>query len=41
MDVFKMGYTGKGVRITVLDDGMEHTHPDLQANYVKLNPHKN
>eukprot|EP00035_Acanthoeca_spectabilis_P021494 m.438547 g.438547 ORF g.438547 m.438547 type:complete len:950 (-) comp18255_c0_seq1:61-2910(-) len=27
------GYTGAGVVVTVVDDGIEHTHPDLQANY--------
>lgn len=31
------GYTGTGVTITVLDDGIDHTHPDLQKNYVSLN----
>lgn len=28
-----MGVSGKGVVISVLDDGLEHTHKDLQANY--------
>lgn len=27
------GYSGKGVTITVLDDGIEYTHPDLDLNY--------
>lgn len=27
------GYTGKGVTVTVLDDGIDHTHPDLKKNY--------
>jgi subtilisin family serine protease len=27
------GYTGKGVVVTVLDDGVERTHPDLVENY--------
>lgn len=31
---WKMGYTGKGIVITILDDGLEKDHPDLQANYV-------
>ena len=28
-----MGVSGKGVVVSVLDDGLEHTHPDIQANY--------
>ncbi|XP_063057117.1 proprotein convertase subtilisin/kexin type 4-like isoform X2 [Engraulis encrasicolus] len=27
------GYTGKGVVVSVLDDGLETNHPDLAANY--------
>ncbi|XP_041369640.1 furin-like protease kpc-1 isoform X1 [Gigantopelta aegis] len=27
------GYTGKGVTVTILDDGIEKDHPDLQKNY--------
>ncbi|XP_045115111.1 neuroendocrine convertase 1-like isoform X2 [Portunus trituberculatus] len=27
------GYTGKGVRVQVLDDGLEWTHEDLRGNY--------
>ena len=30
------GATGKGVVISILDDGIEHTHPDLKDNYVRL-----
>lgn len=26
--------TGKGVVVTILDDGLEKNHPDLIANYV-------
>lgn len=26
--------TGKGVVVTILDDGLESDHPDLEANYV-------
>lgn len=33
---WKMGYTGKGIVITILDDGLEKDHPDLQANYVSI-----
>jgi subtilisin family serine protease len=27
------GFTGKGVSVTILDDGIERSHPDLVANY--------
>lgn len=30
---WQMGYTGKGVVITILDDGIERDHPDLIKNY--------
>lgn len=28
------GYTGRGVVVTILDDGIEKDHPDLISNYV-------
>jgi subtilisin-like proprotein convertase family protein/REP element-mobilizing transposase RayT len=28
------GFTGTGVTIAVVDDGLQHTHPDLSAQYV-------
>lgn len=31
--VWKNNITGKGVVISVLDDGLDRTHPDLEANY--------
>ncbi len=34
LPVFEMGYTGKGVRVCVLDDGLERSHDDLKDNYV-------
>ena len=34
MNVWKQGYTGRGIVISVLDDGLDHTHPDLEPNYV-------
>lgn len=34
--VWKMGYTGKKVVLTILDDGVQADHPDLIRNYDKL-----
>lgn len=31
-----MGYTGKGVTVTILDDGIERDHPDLIGNYDSM-----
>ena len=31
---WEQGYTGKGVVVTILDDGIEKDHPDLKKNYV-------
>ena len=33
-EAWKRGYTGKGVVVTILDDGLEWDHPDLIKNYV-------
>jgi subtilisin family serine protease len=33
LEAWKMGYTGKGIKVTVMDDGLDHTHPDLKHNY--------
>lgn len=32
-EAWQLGYTGKGVVVTILDDGLEHTHPDISPNY--------
>lgn len=37
MNVFaawELGYSGRGVVVTILDDGVEHNHTDLHQNYV-------
>lgn len=31
---WREGVTGRGVVVTILDDGLETDHPDLVANYV-------
>lgn len=33
---WQKGYTGKGVVISILDDGIQTNHPDLALNYVSL-----
>ena len=34
VNAWQLGYTGKDVVVTILDDGIEHNHTDLQLNYV-------
>ncbi|KAK2189577.1 hypothetical protein NP493_102g03020 [Ridgeia piscesae] len=34
VEAWKQGYTGKGVVVTILDDGIERTHTDLMSNYI-------
>lgn len=36
--VWQKGITGKGVVITVLDDGLEWNHTDIYENYVSRGP---
>lgn len=31
---WQKGYTGKGVVVSILDDGIQTNHPDLAPNYV-------
>lgn len=33
LPVWAKGYSGKGIVVSVLDDGVDHTHPDLKNNY--------
>jgi hypothetical protein len=33
---WELGYTGKKVVVTILDDGIQYNHPDLQQNYDPL-----
>lgn len=32
--VWEHNVTGQGVTVVVIDDGVEHTHQDIQSNYV-------
>ena len=34
LSAWSQGYTGSGVVLSILDDGLEKDHPDLKANYV-------
>lgn len=33
---WREGVTGNGVVVTILDDGLESDHPDLEQNYVSF-----
>lgn len=33
---WQKGYTGKGVVVSILDDGIQRNHPDLLQNYVSI-----
>ncbi|XP_065195045.1 furin-like [Sycon ciliatum] len=35
LPVWNQGFTGRGVTMTIVDDGVERTHPDLVDNYSK------
>lgn len=36
LPVYSIGYTGKGVRVSILDDGVEGSHIDLKDNYASI-----
>lgn len=38
-EAWQLGFSGKGVVVTIMDDGLDHTHPDLAANYASFNFH--
>lgn len=33
-DAWDAGYMGQGVRVAIVDDGLQHKHPDLHKNYI-------
>ncbi|BHF64329.1 hypothetical protein SprV_0200733200 [Sparganum proliferum] len=35
-EAWELGYTGKGSVVTIMDDGIDYTHPDLIRNYDTL-----
>lgn len=35
---WQAGITGKGIVVTILDDGLESDHPDIEHNYVSPIP---
>ena len=36
LEAWRLGYSGEGVVVTILDDGIQHNHPDLAYNYDPL-----
>lgn len=34
--VWQQNITGRGVVVSILDDGIEYNHADLQENYVSF-----
>lgn len=36
IEAWNEGFTGKGVVVSILDDGLEISHPDLSKNYDPL-----
>ena len=35
VEAWQQGYTGKGVTVAIMDDGLDYLHPDLAPNYVR------
>ena len=36
VSAWQLGFTGKNVVVTILDDGIQYNHPDLKMNYDPL-----
>lgn len=34
--MWRKNITGRGIVVTILDDGVDHHHPDLRRNYVSI-----
>lgn len=35
LECFERGFNGSGIKIVVLDDGLDFSHQDIYPNYVK------
>ena len=35
-DAWRLGFTGRGVVVGIIDSGILHKHPEIQPNYVNL-----
>ncbi len=33
---WRAGYSGKNVLISIIDDGLDHLHPELKDHYVSF-----
>jgi hypothetical protein len=38
-EAWRRGYTGKGISVTILDDGLQINHADIAPNYVCASMH--
>lgn len=38
-EAWVLGYSGEGIAVTILDDGLQRDQPDLALNYASLHYH--
>ena len=36
---WEIGFTGKGINLAIVDDGIDVSHPDLKPNYISSLSH--
>lgn len=36
IESWQLGYKGAGIVVAIVDDGIDHEHPDLIKNFVSL-----